>query len=100
MIPLTRPDGTSILINADRIEMIEETPDTVITLADGKKILVRETATEVATRFHYYQRSLHVDTRFGGRRAYDPPTAHDPALYEHPNRARIRPYAERVEDRT
>ena len=94
MIPLTRPDGTALLVNPDRIEIVEETPDTVITLADGKKILVRETATEVATRFHYYQRSLHVDTRFGGRRAYDPPTAHDPSNYEHPNRTRLRAYSE------
>ena len=46
MIPLTRPDGTALLVNPDRIELVEETPDTVITLADGKKILVRETATE------------------------------------------------------
>ena len=94
MIPLTRPDGTPFLVNPDRIEVIEETPDTVITLADGKKVLVRETATEVATRFHYYQRSLHVDSRFGGRRAYDPPTEHDPAKYEHPARARLLPYNE------
>jgi flagellar protein FlbD len=94
MIPLTRQDGTPFLVNPDRIETIEETPDTVITLADGKKILVRETATEVATRFHFYQRSLHVDARFGGRRAYDPPTEMDPAHYEHPNRGRLRAYGE------
>ena len=94
MIPLTRTDGTALLVNPDRIEIVEETPDTVITLADGKKILVRETATEIATRFHYYQRSLHVDARFGGRRAYDPPTEHDPSLYEHPNRVRLRAYSE------
>ncbi len=94
MIPLTRPDGSSILVNPDRIELVEETPDTVITLADGKKLLVRETATEVAIRFHGYQRSLHLDVRFGGRRAYDPPAEHDPARYEHPNRGRIRVYRE------
>jgi flagellar protein FlbD len=92
VIPLTRPDGSSVLVNPDRIEFVEETPDTVITLADGRKLLVRETATEVATRFHFYQRSLHIDTRFGGRRAYDPPTDHDPAQYEHPNRGRLRAY--------
>jgi flagellar protein FlbD len=100
MIPLTRPDGTALLVNPDRIELVEETPDTIITLADGKKILVRETATEVASRFHYYQRSLHVDARFGGRRVYDPPTDMDPAQYEHPNRGRLRAYNERTEDRT
>jgi flagellar protein FlbD len=94
MIPLTRTDGTAVLVNPDRIEIVEETPDTVITLADGKKILVRETATEVATRFHYYQRSLHVDARFGGRRVYDPPPEMDPAQYEHPNRGRLRAYGD------
>jgi len=92
MIPLTRPDGTSILINPDRIELVEETPDTVLTFADGKKILVRESASEVAIRFHYYQRSLHVDARFGGRRAYDPPAGYDPAQYEHPNRRLLRAF--------
>jgi flagellar protein FlbD len=93
MIPLTRPDGTPLLVNPDRIELVEEMPDTIITLADGKKMLVRETAAEVASRFHYYQRSLHVDARFGGRRVYDPPTEMDPANYENPNRANIRPYS-------
>ena len=92
MIQLTRLSGAPFVLNADLIERVDRTPDTVITLADGKKILVRETASEVATRFHYYQRSLHVDTRFGGRRAYDPPTDHDPARYEHPARARLRAY--------
>ncbi len=94
MIPLTRTDGTSVLVNPDCIEFVEETPDTVITLTEGRKLLVRETAAEVAKRFHYYQRSLHVDTRFGGRRAYDPPADQDPIRYEHPNRARIRAYRE------
>lgn len=94
MIPLTRPDGSSLLVNPDRIEFVEETPDTVITLADGKKLLVRETATEVASRFHSYQRSLRTDARFGGRRANDPPVEYDPAGYEHPNRSRIRAYRE------
>jgi flagellar protein FlbD len=94
VIPVTRPDGTAVLVNPDRIEFIEETPDTIITLADGKKILVRETAAEVAARFHYYQRSLHVPSRFGGRREYDPPTDMDPANYEHPNRSHLRAYGE------
>jgi len=92
MIPLTRPDGSAVLINPDRIELVEETPDTVLTMSDGKKMLVRETAAEVANRFHFYQRSLHVDTRFGGRRAYDPPAEYDPANYENPNRRYLRAF--------
>lgn len=58
MITLTRPDGSSLLVNPDRIETVEETPDTVVTMADGKKLLVREGAAVVAARFHDYQRSI------------------------------------------
>jgi flagellar protein FlbD len=65
-----------MLINPDRIETVEETPDCVITMADGKKILVRESAQEVAG--------------FGGRRRNDPPAAHDPGVYLNPNRANLR----------
>jgi flagellar protein FlbD len=91
VIPLTRPDGSAILVNADRIEFVEETPDCVVTMADGRKLLVRENANEVAARFRAYQRSIRVaETRFGGRRRSDPPASHDPRAYEHPNRANLR----------
>lgn len=91
MIPLTRPDGSTLLVNPDRIETVEETPDCVVTLADGKKLLVRERAAEVADRFRAYQRSIRTtDARFGGRRRGDPPRHHDPDTYEHPARATMR----------
>ena len=91
MIPLTRPDGSAILLNPDRIEVVEETPDCVITMADGKKVLVRESAEEVAARFRAYQRSIRLaETRFGGRRRGDPPATHDPHAYSNPNRANLR----------
>lgn len=91
MIPLTRPDGSVLLVNPDRIETIEETPDSVITLADGKKLLVREPAAEIAERFRAYQKSIRSATsRFGGRRHSDPPSAHDPKAYVNPNRANLR----------
>ena len=90
MIPVTRPDGSTVLINPDRIEFIEETPDTVVTLADGKKLLVRETAALVAERFRIYQRAIRTDGRFGGRRRFDPPADMNPEAYEHPNRGSMR----------
>ena len=91
MIPLTRPDGSTLLVNPDRIETVEETPDSVVTLADGKKLLVREAAAEIAERFRAYQRSIRTtDARFGGRRRADPPSAHDPLGYTTPNRANLR----------
>jgi len=91
VIPLTRPDGSTFLVNPDRIELIEETPDCIVTMADGKKLLVREGADEIAHRFRAYQKSIRVpEARFGGRRRSDPPAAHDPGAYVHPNRAHIR----------
>jgi flagellar protein FlbD len=91
VIPVTRPDGSSLLLNPDRIELVEETPDCVITMADGKKLLVREGAAEIARRFRAYQRAIRTtDSRFGGRRRSDPPRSDDPAAYGNPNRANLR----------
>jgi flagellar protein FlbD len=91
VIPLTRPDGSSFLVNPDRIEMVEETPDCIITMADGKKLLVRESASEVASRFRTYQKAIRsAEARFGGRRRNDPPASHDPVAYSNPNRANLR----------
>lgn len=42
MIDLTRLNNTSFTLNAELIETIEEVPDTVITLTNGKKIFVKE----------------------------------------------------------
>ncbi len=90
MIQVTRSDGSALLVNPDRIETIEETPDTVVTLADGKKLLVRERASELAERFAAYQRFIRSDARFGGRRRTDPPVALDPRHYQNPNRPAMR----------
>jgi flagellar protein FlbD len=91
VIPVTRPDGSTLLINPDRIETVEDTPDCVITMADGKKLLVRESAVEIAERFRAFQRSVRVpEARFGGRRRSDPPSRHDPSAYANPNRVNLR----------
>jgi len=42
MINLTRMNNTVITVNDDLIETMEETPDTVITLTTGKKLVVNE----------------------------------------------------------
>ena len=47
MIRLTRFNKKEFFLNSDLIEVIEETPDTVITLTNGKKFLVNETAEEI-----------------------------------------------------
>lgn len=47
MITLTRLSGSVFLLNADLIERVDSTPDTIITLVDGKKYVVSETMTQV-----------------------------------------------------
>lgn len=42
MIDGTKMNGMNITINSDLIETVEDTPDTVITLTTGRKIIVKE----------------------------------------------------------
>lgn len=42
MIDITKMNGMNITINSDLIETVEDTPDTVITLTTGRKIIVKE----------------------------------------------------------
>lgn len=56
MIHVTRLNNEEFIINADLIEFIEKTPDTVLTLITGKKIMVRETSDQVVQRVLDYRR--------------------------------------------
>jgi flagellar protein FlbD len=47
MIKLTRLSGSEFALNSDLIERVDETPDTVVTLVDGKKYVVTEDLDEV-----------------------------------------------------
>lgn len=47
MIKVTRLNGTELVVNADLIEFVEATPDTVISLTTGKKIVVAEPVDEI-----------------------------------------------------
>ena len=59
MIELTKLDETKILVNEDFILTVEETPDTVVTLINGKKLIVDEPMDEVVRRVMSYRRALH-----------------------------------------
>jgi flagellar protein FlbD len=50
MIALTRLGGTEVVINTDLIVTVEKTPDTVISLTTGDRIMVRESVEEVVAR--------------------------------------------------
>lgn len=47
MIEVTRLNGIRFTINCDLIETVEETPDTVITLTNGKKFVVSENMEQI-----------------------------------------------------
>lgn len=58
MISLTRLNGKAIILNAILIELIEETPDTMITLTTGKKITVLEKAEVVVNLVRTYMQEI------------------------------------------
>ena len=58
MIKLTRLNGMNYYLNADLIEQIESTPDTVVTLSINKTLLVKETPEEVIEKVIDYKRKI------------------------------------------
>ena len=56
MIAVTRLDGTAILINEDLIETIEQTPDTVLSLVNGHKLMVRDHPGQLVQRVIDFRR--------------------------------------------
>ncbi|MBO5293292.1 MAG: flagellar FlbD family protein [Lachnospiraceae bacterium] len=58
MIDLTRMNGSVLTINAELIESVEETPDTVITLTTGRKIIVKESRQAVKNLVKSYRKDI------------------------------------------
>ena len=58
MIYVTCLDGRRALVNADQIETIEQTPDTIISFTSGHKLLVRDSPDELASRVIDYRRAV------------------------------------------
>ncbi len=68
MIRVTKLNGDDLIINDDLIEFIETTPDTIISLTDGKKIMVRETPDEIIERVAAFRRmTMNIDIEHGSR---------------------------------
>ncbi len=63
MIEVTHLDGSSAVVNLDLIERIERTPDTLIVLANGNKLIVRETPEQLIERARAYKRGFLGETR-------------------------------------
>ena len=58
MIEVTKINGTKILINPDLMELVEETPDTVITFTTGRKIIVKESRQEIKNLVKLYRKEI------------------------------------------
>ncbi|MBI5359834.1 MAG: flagellar FlbD family protein [Planctomycetes bacterium] len=58
MIKVTRLNGKKFVINAELIQFLEETPDTVITLVNHEKIVVKESVDDVIKRVIEFNRSI------------------------------------------
>ena len=55
MIEVTRLNNKLFVLNCEWIEMVESTPDTVITLTNGKRYVVAETVEEVVQKVIEYK---------------------------------------------
>ncbi len=62
MIKVTRINNSEIIINSDLIEFVESSPDTIISLTDGKKIIVKETPDDIIQKVAKFRRlTLGID---------------------------------------
>lgn len=66
LIELTKINNVKITVNADIIELVEETPDTVVTLTTGKKIIVKESRQEVTNLVISYNKEIYSDLLSNG----------------------------------
>lgn len=64
MIKVTRLNGEEFYINPDLIQYIERTPDTVITLTNDKKVVVKEGVEEVIQRIVAFKRQIFVCVQY------------------------------------
>ena len=58
MIQLTRLNNARLALNSDLIKYVEEAPDTVMTLLNGEKLVVRETTSQVIERVLEFRRAI------------------------------------------
>jgi flagellar protein FlbD len=62
MIKLTRTSREVLVLNSDLIEYLEATPDTVVTLTNGQKLRVNESADEIIARVIEFRKACQSPT--------------------------------------
>ena len=58
MIIVTRLHGASVAVNCDLIERVEASPETVVTLVDGSRYVVRESVAEIIDKVRAFRASV------------------------------------------
>lgn len=58
MIIVTRLHGASVAVNCDLIERVESSPETVVTLVDGSRYVVRESVAEIVDKVRAFRASV------------------------------------------
>ena len=58
MVEVTKLNGNKVLINPDLLELVEETPDTVLSFTTGLKIIVKESRQEVKNLVKSYRKDI------------------------------------------
>lgn len=87
MISLTRLSGTAFVLNADLIERLDCTPDTIVTLVDDKKYVVLEPMEEIVSRVSAWRSRIiagshHPEERPAASRAHLAAVSTDPSPEE------------------
>ena len=59
MIALRRLNNQPIVVNCDLIESVESTPDTIVTLTSGNKLIVRDSLDEIRRRVIEFKRAIY-----------------------------------------
>jgi len=62
MIKTMRLNGKELVINAELVQFVEETPDTMITLTSREKIMVKDSVDEITSKMIDYQRLIRRKT--------------------------------------
>ena len=74
MIKVTRLNDSVMVVNVDKIQSLQATPDTLITFTNHDKIMVKEPVEEISQRIVDYQRAVNCNTGDGigvGQDIYD-----------------------------
>ena len=60
MIDVTGMNQKRFTINDDHIEKIEEVPETLVTLVNGKKVIVKDTVDEIVEKVIDYKKKIYI----------------------------------------